>query len=447
MDGPEGGVGVLCKRVRSIMHNKKAAMLILGIVILGGSLVYKSSQPIFAQADSTAVNGKTKVVKLVDGRTLTGVVREIKDGIELETKFGVVRFKRDQIESMTDVAPKADEYAARKAKIDESSSKDFYELARWVWDNYRNDTDMLQKAREDIEESLNIDPANERAKLLLRQVDAVLNGSSQPITTGHLIKPTGKNTAGNGTVADVDKYLISQEDIYWIRLMELAAKDSVSVTFMNNAVNRYIELMKGKTVDGWDRIGNDRRFRAASPTEKVQEILRNQFDNTDLLKDVQITRDPSFMIEFRSKVWPQVKQYCASPQCHGGPQPKGGFKFFVMPNNVKADYTNFVILSCFRNSEGRKLIERDDVDTSLLLQYGLNPKVARFVHPKVNNQDITFMYPNINAKTYKTASRWIQSLTRPEPNYHLQYKVPFGMKIDVSGRPYIPSEDAGSSGK
>lgn len=419
------------------MRNKTAAILFLGIVILGGSLVFRS-MPAFAQSEA---NGTEKIITLVDGRTMTGVVKETKEGVELETKIGIVKFKKAEIKSIEDIKPSADEYAARKAKIDTSSSKELYELASWVWDNHRKDTDMLKKAQADLNDALDIDSSNERAKLLLRQVEAALKtgGASAPVeTTGNVIKPTGKT--GAAAVQDMDKYLVSQDDIYWIRLMELTPKDNVSVTFANNAVSRYIELMKGQIVDGWDKIGTDRKFRAMSPSQKVQEMMKNQSDNIDLLKDIQITRDPSFMIEFRSKVWPLAKQYCAAPQCHGGPAPKGGFKLFVMPNNVRADYTNFIILSGYRNKDGRKLIDREDINTSLFLQYGLNPKVARFVHPKVNNQDITFIFPSINAKMYKLTTQWIQGLTRPAPNYHLKYKVPFGMSVDTSGKAFFPTE-------
>jgi len=235
--------------------------------------------------------------------------------------------------------------------------------------------------------------------------------------------------------------VLFRSDVFWVRLMELRKDDKrIGVRFVNNAQNRFIEAMEGSGLPGWESLRAKKKFRKQPPFKKAQEMLREMPNNTELLKDIHVMGEPKFFIGFRRTAWPKVRQFCAATQCHGGPKVKGGLKFLVYPGNTnkKVDYTNFIIL-VGSSSRGRPLIDRDDAANSLLLQYGLTTKVAKFKHPKINGQAIKQAFSSVNDPSYKATLKWIKSLKGPvPPDYHLEYIPPFGMKLNTSGRPGMP---------
>ena len=159
--------------------------------------------------------------------------------------------------------------------------------------------------------------------------------------------------------------------------------------------------------------------------------------NTAIKDDIIIKTDPRFMIEFRSRIWPIVAKHCAAAQCHGGDKPKGGLKLFNIPGkNEKVDYTNFLILDMFA-SGGKRMLDRDHSDLSLLLQYGLPPEQSRFDHPV----KITPPFRSRKDPVYRRVLSWINSLSGPlHPNYRTTYKPPFKLKTAAGGLPPLPPE-------
>jgi hypothetical protein len=172
---------------------------------------------------------------------------------------------------------------------------------------------------------------------------------------------------------------------------------------------------------------------------QVMEIRRNRRDDTELLKDIHVAQDPKFMTDFRSRIWPIIEKNCATANCHGGPEPAGGLRFFVFPGqSVRRDYTNFLIVSGWKNGRSR-LLERQNIQSSLILQYGLNRKVSKKWHP---GPPITPVFTSIRAANYRRVRDWMASLVKPlAPDYHIHpgYR-PAGMTLDTSGNPDMPSE-------
>lgn len=329
------------------------------------------------------------------------------------------------------------DYLEKRRTIKASDPDALFKLAEWVWEKYPNNLDMLENASLDLKDVLKLKSNHTRAELLQRQVIAkikILKKKTGSKVTGGVKRPTIS-----------EKYLLSDRDILWVRLKEYwpTLDKKVSIRFKNRVLRRYVDSMRGSEDDGWDKINKEKRFYKMPFWKRMDEILRNYPDepgDEKLLKDIHITRDPKFMVTFRSKVWPVVQQNCASINCHGGSQGVGGLKLFPKINkSVKVDFTNFIILSGFRKGR-RSMIDRQKIERSLLLQYGLNSKVSEDLHPQVGGRDIRPAFLSTKSASYRNITNWIASLVGPmAPNYHLKYKPPFGMKLHTSGEPILPS--------
>jgi hypothetical protein len=374
--------------------------------------------------------GKTVAVKLKDGRTFQGVIKKRDDGIEVRTIGGVLKFREDEIESIQPVVSPKDAYMIRRDETDTNSAESLYRLAKWVWENHQGDLVLLQHARSDLRSALKIDKNYTRARLLLRQVEAkikILNASVP-----------GPSRPGESLTVE-DRDLVTQRDILWIRLKELRPTDRVMIQYKNKVLKRYADEMRGRNVDDWDRHGKEDHFLRQPRSIQVMEILRNKPNDLKLLQDIHVMRDPKFMTDFRSQIWPILQNNCAKANCHGGPTPNGELKFFAIPGvNSRADYTNFLIVSGWRKGKNR-LLDRQDIEASLILQYGLNPKVAQKKHPF----EIPPVFTGIRSANYRRVYQWMASLKKPlAPNYHIHagYR-PAGMSLDTSGIPFMADEE------
>jgi len=408
--------------------SKRSLWLAAGMLSAG--LIAVTAGDLEAQDDTSLPN--VKIVTLKDGRSYEGVVTETDEGIEVQSRKGIIQHvPREAIQSIRDAVRPKDAYLARKADVDANDAKALYDLARWVWETHDENKVLLLHARDDLQAALAIDPDDTRAKLLLRQVQAKILSSDQ----GPSRPPS------DGTAAIREEDLVTERDILWIRLRELRPSDrDVRIQYKNKVLRRYIDQMRGREIEDWDRHGNEEHFLAQPRITQVLEILRNKRDDTELLRDIEVKTDPAFMTEFRSRVWPILQNSCAAASCHGGPKPKRGLKFFVAPGiNVRADYTNFLIVSGWRKGD-RCLLDRQDMERSLILQYGLNRKVTQTSHPT----DIPPVFTGIRSRKYRQILDWMKSLKSPlAPDYHIHagYR-PAGMQLHTSGTPIFPSEPA-----
>ena len=125
------------------------------------------------------------------------------------------------------------------------------------------------------------------------------------------------------------------------------------------------------------------------------------------------------MVPFKNVVHPFVLKNCATSACHGGD--KGGDFRLLVPTGGASDpliYTNFYIMSMYKGKDGGKMINRDDPDMSLYLQYALPKEVAKFSHPG----SITVRrFGSPTDKQFQQMSDWVRSLTLPRPNYGIVY--------------------------
>jgi len=368
--------------------------------------------------------GAKQQITLRDGRQITGTVTKTSKGYRVTTPLGVMEFDKNQVVSVKDVIDPKDEFKKRLGKA--KTAEQLCAVGEWAMD-----AGLLEEAKQALTAALKQKADYAKAKLLLRQVEARLR-------KGSTTRPVVKNKNDTKTVGGEQlrpEWLVSEKDIYRIRRDELRDDDVVVINFRNKVVERFIKSMQGR--DEFKKPGAANAFRGLSRVRKVRYMRKWAADNTAILNDIVIKSDPKFMIEFRSKIWPRIARRCATASCHGGAKPKGHLKLFnIGGRNEKADYTNFIILAGFAK-KGARMLDRFDPNSSLLLQYALPKEQAKFDHP------VRILSPFKSRKDpgYRMFLKWIQSLKAPCPEYGLEYKPPFDLKLDFGGGSVLPSRN------
>ncbi|MCK4624806.1 MAG: hypothetical protein KAV00_05815, partial [Phycisphaerae bacterium] len=304
-----------------------------------------------------AIPAQKQVIICKDGRRLEGEVTKVKDGYQIRMKGGTVVIAKDQVLKVEDVVTVEDELTKRLAKLDSRDAEGHYLVARWAYDQ-----NLLTDSRKILKKVLKLNPKHEDAPKLLKLVNTGIAKSGDTTT------PT--TTTKNGGKKPAPSKFLTKEDIYRIRLMELKSDDRVSVQFRNKVLQRFIKSMRGS--GDFENRGFENKFRGYNRVKQVLYILEwTDRDNATIRDDILIKTDPKVIKEFRARIWPIIAKSFASPSCYGGVKPRDGLKLFNIPlTDERVLYTNFYILHKWERN-GRRMIDRDNPEMSLLLQYGL----------------------------------------------------------------------------
>jgi hypothetical protein len=171
--------------------------------------------------------------------------------------------------------------------------------------------------------------------------------------------------------------------------------------------------MKGK--EGFNDRQDRRRFFRMKPIEQLDVIVEQT--GRQYQQDIRIRNDPRVFAEFKTRIWPIINTGCATSNCHSGPNAAAFRLHPGVPRGVEPLYTNFLTLSSFRGKDGR-IIDRDQIQDSLLLHYGLPAGGTVKAHP---GDPIKPLFRSKDDEKYKMFEDWLYLLVR-EPNYGV--KVP-----------------------
>ncbi|HET6429982.1 MAG TPA: hypothetical protein VM389_07000 [Phycisphaerae bacterium] len=367
---------------------------------------------------AAAARAETKVVYLKGGRQFTGEVTRTADGsYEIRTGMGTVIVAGDEVLRVEDAVTPKEELKNRLDKAGEDPDA-IYQVALWA-----RDQKMLPEARDLLRKVIELKPSHENAALNLKLVELELAK-----TTGTGPRPIS-TTQGTGPVEPVridPSQLLTIDDIHRIRLVELASPDRVAVEFRNDVLTRFMKKMEGQ--DMFAERDGDRRFLRMTRVEQVMYILKNtELGNTGIRDDILIKSDPEVMKVFRQRIWPMVRNTCASVQCHGGAKGAGSLRLFDLPmTDDRVAYTNFFILQGWQK-KGKRVVDRDAPISSMLLQAGLPSNIAEpgLGHPGKALPNPPF--PSQKHPAYVMTDKWIQSLSRSLrmlPGYGIRYKIP-----------------------
>ncbi len=372
---------------------------------------------------TTAALAKTQVLKLKNGGEVKGEVTKVGEEYRVRTEFGTVTYPASDVLSVEDVVTVEDEYAERLAKIDTNNFQDHIDLAAWAMGGTVNRLDLAEKH---LLAALELKADSEQAKILLDQVRAM----QKPTTDGG---PTEADGNGGGAIIrpPTDKLpLLSDEDINRIRVAELRqGEKSVRVDLKDGLVDDFISRMAGR--EEFQRKGAVDAFRKLPDLNKALYMLEKFPEDKDVTSRIVVKSDPAFMKDFSRNVYPLVRNFCGSVQCHGGPEPRGGWKIYdIGKGNEKTAYTNFYILDGVHAGSSR-LVDRNNPAESLLLHYMLPSQIARYKHPG----DIKPALKDREDRSYVQMLDWIKGLKGPlHPNYGVTWKAPAGFKLSHGGR-------------
>ena len=374
--------------------------------------------------------GAKNIVILKNGRKIVGEVTKTKEGYEIKIKGGTIVISADDVLRVTSFTTLRDELNRKLDAVKSNDVKGYYKVAYWAYDN-----DLLIEAQKILTDTvLKLKPNYEDAKLLLKLIKIRLTETkekSQTTTTqpGQTGKPSKKPKPR----------LLTKDDIYRIRLVELKPEDKVVIKYRNRLLERFIKLMKGR--DEFADPNFEKTFRTWPRIKQVWYILKNTSRfNTSIRDDILIETDPSVMRVFRTRIWPIIASTYGSPSCYGGVKGKDGLKLINGPSsNDQIIYTNFYILHKYERN-GLKFINRDDPDMSLILQYGLPKKIAKVTRPPYIKGNI---FTGPNDPKYKLIRNWILSLHHPflPPGYRINYPLPWQtttMPVSPTTKPSTP---------
>lgn len=246
--------------------------------------------------------------------------------------------------------------------------------------------------------------------------------ASKPAVDG---EPAPPRAAGPVYPSDLlpDK-LLSAADVNVIRVYEIDFSNPPKVSVSPDTVRTLIEKYGTNKLVPSSQTGRNEMFRAAA--DRPLDLVRLMFElrARDLYPQVQVNSEPHALNFFRQRIhdtW--LMNNCATSRCHGGPE---GGNLFLFRKNYKSDdrvrYTNLLILERLKLDPQWPLINYDDPESSLLIQYGLPREFARKPHPAVEGWKEAFRPTNPRMKD--DAIEWIRSMMQPRPDYPVDFEPP-----------------------
>lgn len=233
---------------------------------------------------------------------------------------------------------------------------------------------------------------------------------------------------------------LSKADIQRLRLHELVLEDAPEIVRVQFAKKGGQDLAAEVLAELRQRPDFQPQWEAVltrgRPHEQLQLILRET--GMKYADRITITSDTEVFTEFRKRVLPLINQSCARSGCHWGTTAR----VFRLPVGSRTGetfaYTAFVLFDQMQTPRG-KLIDRDNAEASLLLQYMLPQEDNDRAHPPVGRGP-TFK-PAIRGSddpNYDAVVDWIHYLQPEHPDYGLDYVNPYTRAADEV--PVVPAE-------
>lgn len=338
---------------------------------------------------STSLMARQGMVKTKDGNTFDGDVSEdpVKGNVTIIIHGIAYTVKRANVESISYADDVAQQIRTKAGQLPPNDTTDRLALAQYAIDNH-----APMAARDVLLEVQRIDPNNAAARDMLERVNAQLRSSAPPATApaaptavvpapGATLPPTAAPPTAPPVAAPVVAAppanstvtrMVTPDEINWIRQAELRSGDTVRVRIDADLRRKFADYM-GMPLGDLNKM---------SPIAQAFLILDK--GTPEMRRAVKILSDPPEIAQYRREVQRTVLAGCATSKCHGGPD-AGRFRLFPQSDSDAATYTNFVILQQYSaNVPGRHglMIDRQNPQSSLVLQYMLPPGIADTPHPE-----------------------------------------------------------------
>jgi hypothetical protein len=382
-------------------------MLVCGLAVLALSSSSLLAKPGIVKTKDGNMTYEGDVIEKPDPANAGGILVEITGG-----KGGPVTLNKANV-----IIRYPDEVAAEVReglkKIEKTDVVNRIKMA-----NLANEYHAYEAARDALQEALLIEPGNKEAAELLASVNKHIPVPATLPTTNP-VGPT--TTAAKPTKPQLPfgvflvKRLVNPREINHIKQLEWLSDDSKKMTVRIDPETRR-RIQANFNLPGMDV----KEFNALPQSDQALLILKNR---DDLAGGVTIMTDPASVAEFKKGVRSIVARSCATAGCHGGT--KAGTFTLSMGSDDAATYTNFLTLQMYSlrvRGIQRGLVDRTFPESSLLLDFMLDPSIAISPHPDVPNAKGTLR--NKNAPTYQQVLHWVKSLDAKLPQYGIDLSEP-----------------------
>ena len=375
------------------------------------------------------------ILFLRDGTILRGnLVKDSFDEVVLEIEGVRSRFPRSTALYAEFDLTVPEKYQRFKAAIKPEQYLRRFELSRWLFNEHRYDL-----AKTELEQLVS-DSQLPQAIQLLKIVTAQILLDNGTITSKEDRTIPGATPSGDGQgLVDLrdllPKQLLSAEDVNIIRVYEIDFDRPPKMNITPESIREILEKYGDSNLIPADSVGRTKLFRA-EPIHVVKLLF--DLKARDLYSRIDVLNEPKALNLFRQRVhdaW--LIPNCATSRCHGGLD--GGRLFLHRRNhkNEQVRYTNLLILERW-NATQRPLIDYATPANSLLVQYALPRKEARFPHPDVKG--FRSVFSRSNQRLLKETLEWITNMYQPRPRYPVSYEPPILDSPDLPIQESVPTD-------
>ena len=299
-----------------------------------------------------------------------------------------------------------DEYTRRFKAMERTDVSGHLELAKWCRDKER--WDLVAKQCRFI---LNQNPHHAQAKLLLETAQTYLANQQRDASTDAQLPQQPGKTPGKLP------RLLTDAEIQNIRLHEMKLDNSerTNLRIDRDALRDFFDRYQGSggvPADSRDFFRMDRMQQAE---------LMFRTDPERYADKITVLGDPARLREFQRDVVPIVIRNCATSDCHGGPG-AGGLQLHPAErsSDPKALYSNFYILHEYKGPQDQRLIDRDNLQRSMLLTAGLAPSTDETLKAYNHPTDLKPPFDSEKNRDYLTIYNWLRTLSIERPDYGIQ---------------------------
>ena len=402
-----------------------------------------------AEPTRTAKSGDSVQVLLNDGRIVEGkLVSQSSDNVIVEIAGIEANYRRSEVAAVRPTPTAEERYQQRRDKLEDSDVEGRVRLARDMLRSgapaiaERELEALVSEGREHPEIDRLLAAAQAQAQL--REGEPA--GSREPVEQP--TRPAGPEEGENPEdPRDAERLpRLSKDQIRLMKVYELTfGEDGPRVQVPTATIEKF--FTQYNDIPGVPRTRQEQiAFKRLSGEQQLR-IMFNA-EARDLYGEVLVYGDPLPIRDIRGGLHrTYVLNYCATSQCHGGPDSPGGQAFHLLRGPTSAEstlYTNFYWLQGYENAQGY-MIDRDQEGRSLLLNYGLPSNLAsNLAHPAVDG-----MQPVFNSVDDPRYTRYLASLQalygdRPQ-DYGIEFAGQQGAAATESSDMPDPSEQTDST--
>ena len=358
---------------------------------------------------------------LRNGDVISGtLIRDDFEKVIIEIQGVRTPYPREVVwETIKNLTPRQ-EYEAAKKRIKPEQHIDRLNLARWLYSK-----EMYRESKLELESLLITSKLPDAIELLnIVNAQILLERDPAESSSANERSPRGRRESDvkSGPVDLRDllpSKILDPDDVNIMRVYEIDFKNPPKLYVSPESIREVLEKYGDSNLIPSDSSGRTRLFRA-DPLEIARLIFK--LKARDLYSRIEVNSEPSALNQFRLKVhdgW--LIPNCATSRCHGGID---AGRFFLHRRGSKTDkvrYTNLLILERWNELE-RPLINYERPADSLLIQYALPRKEARFPHPDVKG--FRPVFSRSNQRLLQATLDWINSMYQPRTRYPVKYDPP-----------------------